>query len=369
LNFVLIPVGRKLSELAIILPIGISFYTFGILSYVIDVYRGHITPAKSLLNFTILITFFPRLISGPITRAKQFLPQIEHGMEINFPNLMEGIHIFLQGLIKKAVIADTLGLMVDEIYTSPSIYSTETVWLGVLAYSVQVFCDFSGYIDMARGISKVLGFDLPINFNFPFTAQTPSEFWRRWNISLTDWFRDYIFIPLEMKRRKVKYFRMESNMMFVFLLTGLWHGASWNFVLWGGLHGLYLILERWITKRQRRPKNNMWKTPSSWLRACLMYILVSVTMVLFRSPTIIISKIILEKLIIYNSGGIDWFYQPALIFVPIIVVGGWIYRLFLDKVNLSALSYPVQFSVMALTILAIYFFAAMRISPFIYFRF
>jgi alginate O-acetyltransferase complex protein AlgI len=366
-NIALIPFGLKLSGLNIILPIGISFYTFEILSYVIDVFRNDTTLAKSLLDFTIFITYFPRLISGPIIRAKYFFPQLERGIQINLSNFTQGSQLILIGLIKKLVVADSLAAIVDKIYSFPSIFSPATIWLGIFAYSVQVFCDFSGYIDIARGISKIMGFDLPINFNLPYTAQSPTEFWRRWNITLSNWFRDYVFLPLELKRRKVKNFRLQSNLMIVFLLIGLWHGASWNFVFWGGLHGGFLIVERWITRG--RPVPTKWKAPKSWLRASITYMLVVFSMVFFRSPSLMITGIVLKKLFFLAPGGINWLYTPALILFPLIIFGGWIYRSLEGKIRLLPLNYPIQFSVMALEVMIIYFFASLTISPFIYFQF
>ena len=367
LNAILTLFGWKISSLNILLPIGISFFTFEILSYLIDVYRGLTQPAKSMLDYAVFITFFPRLISGPIIRANQFLPQVERGIQINFPNFMDGMQKFLQGLIKKLVVADSLSIMVDQIFYLPASFSSATVWLGVLAYTVQVFCDFSGYIDMATGISKILGFDLPINFNLPYTAQSITDFWRRWNISLSSWFRDYVFIPLEMKRRKVKHLRSQTNIMVVFLLTGLWHGANWNFVIWGGMHGIYLIVERFITGGHQIP--TVWKSPWSWLRAFVTYLLVTFAIVFFRSPGLNTTGLIFSKLFFLSPAGFDWFYQSAIIFVPFFILGGWIYRSFEGKIQFLTISYPVQFSVMALEILFIFFFASLNVSPFIYFQF
>jgi alginate O-acetyltransferase complex protein AlgI len=366
-NSVLTLFGWKISSLNIILMLGISFFTFGNLSYVIDIYRGLTTPAKSFLDFAVFVTFFPRLISGPIVRANQFIPQLERGIEINFPNFMIGLQKFIQGLIKKLVVADSLSLFVDQIYNQPASFSSATVWLCVLAYSVQVYFDFSGYIDMAIGVSKILGFDLPANFDFPFTAQSVTEFWRRWNISLSNWFRDYVFIRLEFKRRRVKHFRIQTDLMITFLLVGLWHGANWNFVFWGGLHGMFLIVEHWITKGRHIP--TIWKSSRSWLRAFVTYMLVTIAMVFFRSPGIAITQLVLSKLLFLSPTGINWFYQSAVIFVPLVILGGWIYRSVEGKFHLPTLSYPVQFSLMALEVLFIYFFASLNISPFIYFQF
>jgi alginate O-acetyltransferase complex protein AlgI len=211
--------GWRVGTLNIILPIGISFYTFETLSYVIDVYRRVTLPAKSLLDYAIFITFFPRLVAGPIMRASQFLPQLERGIQLNFPGLVNGAQLFLRGMLKKMVIADNVAVMVDQVFQAPGVFSSPTVWLGVAAYSVQILYDFWGYTDMACGIGKMLGIELPINFNLPYTAQSISEFWTRWHISLSTWLRDYLYISLGGNRRgKV---RTYLNLMITMLLGGL----------------------------------------------------------------------------------------------------------------------------------------------------
>jgi alginate O-acetyltransferase complex protein AlgI len=189
LNAALLPLGWQLDTLNIILPIGISFYTFETLSYVIDIYHDLIPPAKSILDYAIFITFFPRLVAGPIMRAQQFLPQLERGLQLNLDNLAAGLQLFMRGLFKKLVIADNLAIFVDQLYAAPGLFSPSTVWLGVFAYSIQILCDFSGYTDMALGIARILGFQLPENFSLPYTAQSITEFWQRWHISLSTWLR------------------------------------------------------------------------------------------------------------------------------------------------------------------------------------
>jgi len=320
--------GWRMGALNIILPLGISFYTFGTISYVVDVYKGTSRPTNSILDYAIFIMFFPRLVSGPIMRAREFLPQLKRGIRINLPDLAEGIQIFLRGLLKKMVIADNVAVMVNQIYTSPSVLSTPTVWLGIFAYSIQILCDFSGYTDMAVGIAKVMGFNLPRNFDLPYTAQSVTEFWKRWHISLSSWFRDYVFFPLE--RKRTKWGGQSLSVLIVFALTGLWHGASWNFVLWGGLHGIYLVLERLLLGKKLA--ETPWTSFSAWGRATFTFILISLTWIPFRSPDWNTTMLILQKLsFVSTQYQIEWYYVWAIITVPFVLLGGMFWTL--DKFN------------------------------------
>jgi alginate O-acetyltransferase complex protein AlgI len=358
--------GWSVGTLNIILPIGISFYTFETLSYVIDVYKGVAKPARSLLDYAVFITFFPRLVSGPIMRATEFLPQLERGIHLNLDNLFEGAQLFLRGMLKKLVIADNLALTVDYIYNSPSIFSTPTVWLAVSAYSVQILYDFWGYTDMARGIGRALGIELPMNFNLPYTAQSVTEFWNRWHISLSTWLRDYLYIPLGGNRKGKA--RTYINMMITMLLGGLWHGASWNFVLWGGLHGTYLALERLLVGG--KPSQSAWTSWKAWGRAFLIFILVTITWVPFRSPNWQTTLLIFKKLLFINMQyNIEWYYAWAVLAVPLVVIGGWIARRFELKWPIFPIQKSYTLGFILFEILIIFFFAPVKWSPFIYFQF
>lgn len=358
--------GWRIGTLNIILPIGISFYTFETLSYVIDVYRGTAEPARSLLDYAIFISFFPRLVAGPIMRASQFLPQLERGIQLNLNNLVEGSQYFLRGMLKKLVIADNVAVMVEQIYRSPSLFSSPTVWLAVFAYSIQILYDFWGYTDMARGIGKMLGIELPKNFDLPYTAQSVTEFWNRWHISLSTWLRDYLYIPLGGNRKGN--IRTYINLMITMLLGGLWHGASWNFVLWGGLHGFYLAVERLFLGP--KPAQQSWRSISAWLRAFGIFVLVSITWVPFRSPDWPTTVIILEKLSFagmqYN---IEWYYISAVIAVPLIIIGGFTARRFEWKWPVLQIQNSYTPAFMLFEILIIFFFSPLNSSPFIYFQF
>jgi alginate O-acetyltransferase complex protein AlgI len=363
-NLLLSPLDLKLSNLNIILPIGISFYTFETLSYVIDVYRGDTKPARSVLDYAVFISFFPRLVAGPIMRARQFLPQLEKGVKINAANFIAGAHLFAQGLIKKVLIADRLSVGIDTVFSTPQTFSPVSVWIAILAYSIQIYFDFSGYSDMAIGVARVFGFDLIQNFNLPYTAQSITEFWQRWHISLSTWLRDYLYIPLGGNRKGRT--RTYINLMITMLLGGLWHGASWNFVIWGGLHGAYLGIERLILGK--RPPTT-WQKPFTWLKALFIFLLVSVTWTFFRSPSLEITRIILSKLFFLSTDGIGWLYTPALFFVPIVIAGGWLMRCL--KLNIPVLTFnkPYAIPVLFAEYFWVFLFFPANINPFIYFQF
>ena len=234
-------------HLRVILPVGISFYTFQSISYIVDVYRGDVRPAKNPIDFALFVAFFPHMVAGPIMHSRDLLPQIQQPRRTTFNQIREGSWLILWGFFKKLVVADNLAPVVSQIFTPQSAASAEVVLLGTYAFAYQIYCDFSGYTDIARGVAKLLGIELMLNFNQPYLAVNPSDFWRRWHISLSTWLRDYLYIPLGGNRggRWMNY----RNLMLTMVLGGLWHGAAWNFVLWGFYHGALLVGHRWITNR------------------------------------------------------------------------------------------------------------------------
>ena len=236
------PGFEKLNPLAIFVPFGISFYTFEAISYAVDVYRRKIEPETSLPRFLLFILFFPHLVAGPIVRAGDFLVQTRRPKRWNWIRVQTGVQLFLIGAFKKMAIADRMALFCDPVFKDPEHYSTSAVWLAVLAYAVRIYCDFSGYSDMAVGAAHLLGYKLVNNFNMPYLATNVSDFWRRWHISLSSWLRDYVFIPLGGSRgsRWLNY----RNLLITMTLGGLWHGAAWGYILWGLAHGLLLVAHR-----------------------------------------------------------------------------------------------------------------------------
>ncbi|MEC4985962.1 MAG: MBOAT family O-acyltransferase, partial [Oscillatoria sp. PMC 1076.18] len=268
--------------LNIILPVGISFYTFQTLSYTIDVYRGKLIPAKNLLDFAVYVAFFPQLVAGPIERAENFLPQVTHPRKLNLAQINAGLFLILWGYFKKVVIADNIGLIANAVFNDYTDYQGIDVIIGILAFTVQIYGDFSGYSDIARGISKLMGFELMVNFKLPFFALNPSDFWARWHISLSTWLRDYLYIPLGGNRQGT--FNTYRNLGITMLLGGLWHGAAWNFVIWGAYHGLILIIYRIVSRKREHldPWSGKYSYPYILAKMLLMFILANLGWVIFR---------------------------------------------------------------------------------------
>ena len=273
--------GMDLSLLRhdLLLPVGISFYTFQTLSYTIDVYRRKLEPETSLLKFAVFVSFFPQLVAGPIVRAADFLPQLRQKITISSLQIGVGAFLICAGLFKKIVIADSLALLgVDAVFGAPGSYSAADLWAGLYGYAFQIYCDFSGYSDIAIGLALMMGFRLPINFNRPYLAADPSDFWRRWHISLSSWLRDYLYISLGGSRSGSIF--TARNLMLTMLLGGLWHGAAWTFVIWGMMHGLYLIAYRPF-RDALDPKG--WRR---WLLIFVTFHLIVLTWLPFRSADI-----------------------------------------------------------------------------------
>ncbi|EMI57804.1 MBOAT family O-acyltransferase [Rhodopirellula sallentina] len=265
--------GGHAGTLNVILPVGISFFTFQTLSYTIDVYRGRLRPSPSLLDFALYVAFFPQLVAGPIVRAANLLPQLVEVPGFRRRRMYGGFQQFLRGAVKKILIADRLAETVDVVFAGPDLYSSLTVWIAVVAYAGQIYYDFSGYSDMAIGIAKMLGYRFPVNFRHPYLATSMSDFWRRWHITLSKWLRDYLYIPLGGSR--VSSLATQRNLMITMTLGGLWHGAAVTYVLWGIWHGMALVAER------------QWRFLSglpTLLRWLFVMTVVLMGWVLFRSP-------------------------------------------------------------------------------------
>jgi D-alanyl-lipoteichoic acid acyltransferase DltB (MBOAT superfamily) len=260
--------NTNIPMLSLALPIGISFYTFHSIGYLIDVYRNHVLPSKSLREYALFITFFPQLVAGPILRAKEFLPQLREKIDsleadtrlrqivINESNLKIGITMMALGFFKKMFLADNIAPMVNEIFAMPVGLESFTVILGIIGFGIQVYCDFSGYSDIAIGAALIMGFKISPNFNKPFFATSPSEFWRRWHMSLSSWVKDYLFLPI-IYRKIGSDFVLISGVLISFILLGFWHGAGWNFILFGLMHGIYVAFETFIRKRHPIFANNL----------------------------------------------------------------------------------------------------------------
>ncbi len=298
--------------LKILLPVGISFYTFQSMSYTIDIYRRTLKPVRSFWDFALFVSCFPQLVAGPIVRASTFLPQLERWSPPGPRQIQEGIHLALLGMVKKVVFADQFALIADNYFAAPAQSpGFLPAWSGLIAFSLQIFFDFSGYTDIARGCGKLLGYEFPLNFRRPYLATSIREFWRRWHISLSTWLRDYLYIPLGGGRKGT--LLTYRNLFITMLLGGLWHGASWNFVIWGAFHGVLLALERFlrplIPARVANILGNAW-----WWRILSVastFFLVSIGWVFFRAETLPHSMKVVQNLFSTNQG--DFLWNPLLL--------------------------------------------------------
>lgn len=365
-NVIFNPLNIQLPLLGIILPIGISFITFEVISYTIDIYRGVNKSAKSFWDFALLVAFFPHLIAGPILKPKQFLPEIRHDIIIRRKNVSYGIQIFLLGLVRKLFIADRLALFVDPVFAEPGDYSAITLWLAVIAYAMQIYCDFCGYTDMAIGSAKCLGFDIPKNFDIPYISQSVTEFWRRWHISLSSWLRDYLYIPLGGNRKGKQ--RQYINLLITMLLGGLWHGASWNFVVWGGLHGTALVIHKIYTDNvQSRYTIKSWLY--NWFAWFVTLTFICITWVLFRSTNFSVSLYMLKKMFyLIDPVGINWYATSLLLCLPVLILTDFFGKKLTQGLKLRLTTFRGIFFIF-FVIFGLILLAPHNSSPFIYFQF
>ena len=345
-----------LKEIA--LPIGISFFTFQAMSYVIDVYRKDASVQKNILNLGLYIALFPQLIAGPIVRYVDIETQILNRTH-TWEKAYDGIRLFVIGFCKKILIADQLALLSDSVFAASSL-SAPTAWIGAIAYSLQIYFDFSGYSDMAVGIGKVFGFEFVNNFNYPYISKSIKEFWRRWHISLSTWFRDYVYIPLGGSRCKP--FRSYLNLIIVFFLTGFWHGASWNFIVWGLYYAVFLVLERLFLSKW------LGKLPSLFQHFYAIFIII-IGWVFFRANDLPAALTFLKSMFVFNGSSI----AQLLTFINkkyllCLFVGALLSIPWLKKLNER---FRILFDIflIILFILAIAYMLGSGFSPFLYFRF
>ena len=285
---------NEIPMLRILLPIGLSFHTFQAMSYTIEVYRGKQQAEKHFGMYALYVMFYPQLVAGPIERPQNILHQLKEKVVFNYDHIVSGLKLILWGLFVKVVIADRLSIYVDIVYNSPEHHSAISSLVATLFFTFQIYCDFSGYSSIAIGCAKVLGIDLMINFRRPYMSTSIREFWSRWHISLSTWFRDYLYIPLGGNR--VSMYRNMFNLFFVFLVSGLWHGANWTFIIWGALHGFYLIMEIVIDRLVPSIK-----LPRS-IRWILNFVLVAIAWVFFRASNFQTAKQILKNIYTFKPG-------------------------------------------------------------------
>jgi alginate O-acetyltransferase complex protein AlgI len=287
----------NLHTLNIIIPVGVSFYTFHSMSYTIDVYRGKMRAVSSFLDVACFIGFFPQMVAGPIVRARAFLPQLQSLRRFSDVDVRGALVLFLVGFVKKACIADGVAPTVDKYFDAPTSYSAASAWLAVLFYGIQIYCDFSGYTDMAIACARLLGYELTLNFNFPYLARSVAEFWHRWHISLSSWLRDYLYIPLGGNRGN-RWF-VARNIMITMLLGGLWHGGAWTFVIWGGLHGLALVVHRQWAEWKARPATL--EKIVDWVAWPLTFYWVCFTWIFFRAVDLNHAGAIAKSFVLWQS--------------------------------------------------------------------
>ncbi|OPZ19354.1 MAG: Peptidoglycan O-acetyltransferase [candidate division BRC1 bacterium ADurb.BinA364] len=367
-------VGRPVSPsgLNVILPIGVSFYTFQTMSYTIDVYRGKLRSTRDPLEFATFVAFFPQLVAGPIVRASDLLPQIAANRRFDFAQVSSGAYLILWGMFKKAVVADNLAPVVDGVFArDPSLlFGADTLW-AVYAFAFQIYCDFSGYTDIARGCAKLMGFEFDLNFNLPYSARNPSEFWARWHISLSSWLRDYLYIPLGGNRCAPG--RVYFNLMATMLLGGLWHGASWTFVVWGLYQGLLLIAYRFAGARLEAvpalARLGRWRAVR-FLRWLAFFHLVCLGWLIFRAETFgqmyRMLRSLAEGMQFAAAGDLAWrtlfFASPV---IAMQIVQHWTGRLEWP-LRLPA---PARGAVYAALLAGIVLFGRFQGNEFIYFQF
>jgi len=307
----------NISTLTIILPVGISFYTFQTMSYTIDVYKKKITPTKDLIAFSAFVCFFPQLVAGPIERAKSLLPQFYKARVFNISNAVNGMRQILWGLVKKIVVADSCAEHVNLIFSNPEDYSGSTLVIGAVLFTFQIYGDFSGYSDIAIGVSRLFGFKLMQNFAYPYFSRDIAEFWRRWHISLSTWFRDYLYIPLGGSRGTL-YLKIR-NTFIIFVVSGFWHGANWTFIAWGALNALY-FLPIMLAKRNRRnidivAKGKNYPSFRELSAIIVTFMLTSIAWVFFRADNVLIAFDYLFKMF-----SVTLFTKPEVYSVPVFIV-------------------------------------------------
>ena len=362
--------GRELSvsTLSIILPVGISFYTFTALSYSIDVYQKKVEPTKDILAYLAYVTFFPSILSGPISRATKQLPQYFEKRVFQYDKAVKGLQMILWGLFMKLCVADRLGIYVDAVYANVAQHNGTTLLFASVLYTLQIYCDFAGYSLMAIGSGKMFGIELQTNFIRPYFAKTVTDFWRRWHISLTTWFRDYIYFPLGGNR--VSKSRWIINIMIVFLVSGIWHGAAYNFVIWGGMHGVLQVAEKLIYGDKLKQIGSK-ITFTNVLRIIVTFTLVSFAWIFFRVDSgtafTIISKII-------TTHGVPFVDASTLIYgflcLGIIVFKDFKEEFFEGKLSLYSSNHlTIRWASYIVTIIMILLFGVFQGSSFIYFQF
>ena len=305
--------ARPWPHLDLILPLGISFYTFQTISYTIDVYRGHLKAKRSIIDVAMYVSFFPQLVAGPIVRAGELMSQLECRQSFDWQNIRQGIAQIIWGLVKKVYFADTCAQVVNVVYGDASNYSGLSLLIATYAFAIQIYCDFSGYCDIAIGSARLLGIKLPKNFDAPYLSTSIQEFWRRWHITLSTWLRDYLYIPLGGSRRgKI---RTYVNLMITMLLGGLWHGAGWNWVVWGGLQGAVMSIERMLGLGDKRIANPIYRV----IRWMVTFHIICLSWVLFRTHSLSEAGLVMGRILTMADGQFQIGFEPVIALAMILI--------------------------------------------------
>jgi alginate O-acetyltransferase complex protein AlgI len=358
----------------VVLPIGISFYLFQVLSYVIDVYWKKVKVQKSFLLLSTYIALFPQLVAGPIVKAKEFIYQLYEDRNITWENFKEGIQLFVFGLFKKIVIADNMSVCVDAVFSVPQRYHAISIVLAVISYSVQIYCDFSGYSDMAIGTAKALGYDLKRNFNMPYISKNISDFWKRWHMSLSTWLQEYLYIPLGGNRKGRA--RTYINLFLTMLIGGLWHGASWTFVVWGALHGVALCIHKIWMKLFRHNKTYKGTFVGNICSGVITYLFVAFCWIFFRAENFDIAQSVILGITRWQDG-IIYVSSWSVLGIVCVVVSSLIacFKSYKEKTDIQGFYLIVNLeSIFGLVILFLAFGICFALAytgnnPFIYFQF
>lgn len=363
-------VGANFQPLDLILPVGISFYTFQSISYIVDVYKGRVAPTRTWLEYAFFLSFFPALVAGPIVRADYFLPQIRENRHATRDEVYMGFWLIILGVVKKAIIADYIAQYNDLIFQSPTGYSGFETVMGIIGYTMQIYCDFSGYSDMAIGIALIMGFRLAQNFNFPYKSQNLTDFWRRWHISLSTWLRDYIYIPLGGNRKGTR--RTYINNFATMLIGGLWHGAAWKFVFWGAMHGAGLAVHK-ASKPWLDRLGSSWAVKAlSWL---VTMTVVALLWVFFRADSWTDSWLIIKNA--FTDFSLDYALPFAsarmlwLIMMLVIIVAHALPTNFWGKAAAAFVKSPwiIKLLIFIVVVQLVIEFRGEDVAPFIYFQF
>lgn len=369
--------------LSILLPIGLSFHTFQAMSYTIEVYRGNQKAERHFGIYSLYVMFYPQLVAGPIERPQNLLPQFHAQHSFNYSNMTSGLRLMAWGLIKKTVIADRLSIVVDHVYNDPTQFNSLSLLLATVFFTFQIYCDFSGYSDMAIGAARTMGFHLMKNFNAPYFSRSVSEFWKRWHISLSTWFKDYLYITLGGNRVAIP--RMYLNLFIVFLVSGLWHGANWTYIIWGALHGTFLVVAL-MSKNLRKKINHVTGLGRfEFLSIVSTFALVSLAWVFFRANTVegavyiithifsgmpsVISDVLHHRQVFQYLGATLFDLKLSFVLIPLLLLAEWMQIRFHLSRRVVSLPLPLRWGLYYSAIVVVLMLGVFDDRQFIYFQF